>query len=330
MKIPFNNLLPMILPLENEISKEITSVIKSGIYLKGINTDCLEEEWANYCGQKYCVFCSSGTDAITIAAKAMELKTVEIPANTVWYTAKGFSEANCLIKPVDIKSNGQIEKITTNSIPVPLYGNFPNKKELNCKMFDAAQAHGWKPPEHAVVAWSFYPTKNLGSLGDAGAVTTNDLNLAKQIKILTSRDENYKSTNQIISRISEIQAAILRIRLKYLNENIKLRKKAAQIYLKYLPSNTKLANTKDSNFHLFVIFANKRSDLQKYLFSNGIETKCHYPIPIHQYADWKQNQPIPNAEKWCDTVLSLPFYPGIKTDDIQYVSDYISRFYTKC
>lgn len=228
MKVPFNDLGRAVREIAGEINDATCRVIDSGMYLRGEETRLFEEEWAAYCGQQYCVCCANGTDAITLAAKALRLRQANIPANTVWYTAEGLHRAGCEVVSADIDQKGKLLTINHNSVAVPLYGSFPSERERHgCKLFDCAQAHGWKPPIHAVATWSFYPTKNLGALGDAGGVTTNSKELAETMKMLAGRDDAYLSDNQMVSRFDEMQAAILRVKLRHLDRHIAQRREIA-------------------------------------------------------------------------------------------------------
>lgn len=330
MEIPFQDLTRTIKPQVEEIKQAISKVVISGQYLRGLQVEQFEQEWASYCGQKYCVACANGTDAITIAAKSLNLREAKIPANTVWYTAEGLHRAGCIVHFVDIDKKGKIVDVDKITVPVPLYGSRPSITESECIFFDGAQAHGWKPPSQAVVAWSFYPTKTLGSLGDAGCITTNYANLVQTMRILSGRDDCYRTPDQIVSRMSEIQAAILRVRLLYLDQNIEKRKQIATWYQQYLPTNVSaMFLTEESSFYLFVVIADQRNKLSNYLTGRGVGNKIHYSIATHRYnAPWgKPDLSLPMAEFWCDNILSLPCYPGLTEGEVYYVSKCICDFY---
>lgn len=319
--VPFQNLLPAVKPLQKKIAEAVDRVVNSGWYMRGKETELFEQEWAEYCGQGYCVACANGTDAITIAAKALNMAKARIPAITTWYTAEGLQRAGCAVIPGEITATGQLLDPLDSIVPivaVPLYGTAPDSAEQKAgKLFDGAQAHGWKPPQHAVVTWSFYPTKNLGAMGDAGAITTNDKNLADQMRLLSGRDDVYRSSNQIVSRIDEIQAAILRVKLKHLDGWLDARKEVARRY--WFNDIQLVHKPEDSNFHLLTLLDDNRDALARHLEKHGVGTKIHYATPVHKYAEWGSKTPLPVAEAWCDRIISLPCYPGLTHSDIDYV-----------
>lgn len=319
--VSFNDLLPAIAAITPALHEAINRVFDSGRYLTGKETELFEQEWAAYCGQKYCVTCASGTDALTLAAIAMNLQEAEVQGNTIPLTAVGLHKAGVKVKIVEIDSNGHLLNVTDKSVPVLLYGRNPSENELKCRLFDAAQAHGWKPPSHAVACWSFYPTKTLGAMGDAGAITTNDLTIATTIKSLVGRNDILRDSRQITSRMDEIQAAILRVKLKQLDYWLEIKRKIANIYYSKLAD---LAINQPGKNHLFVIRTKDRDLLKAYLFVKGIETKVHFPVPLNkQIAPWGEQQELPMTELWCNTVLSLPCYPGLTDDTINYICDTI-------
>src|SRR5262249_34882785 len=159
-------------------------------------TAAFEEEWAAYCGQAHCVSCANGTNALTLAALGMGLKETDVPANTLALTAVGLHRGGARVVASEVGADGRLAEVSARAVPVLLYGRKPSSVELNARLFDAAQAHGWRPPAHATACWSFYPTKNLGALGDAGAVTTNDAGLAQQMRELCGRDDRFHDGRQ--------------------------------------------------------------------------------------------------------------------------------------
>jgi len=321
--ISFNNLQILTSRLYGELSEAIDSVVASGVYLRGLATALFEQEWAAYCGQKYCVACGSGTDALTLAALTLDLKAAEVPANTIPLTAVGLHRGGAAVRPVDVDHNGRLGTVSPCSVPVLLYGRMPSGQELGCTIFDAAHAHGWKPPAHAVACWSFYPTKTLGAMGDGGAITTNDKNVAKKAKELAGRDDVLRDGRQITSRMDEIQAAILRVKLRHLDFWLRERRTIAETYLRELGNALVSDPTADLN-HLIVIRTENRDDLMLHLESCGISSKIHFPQALNtQKAPWGSGESLPNAEKWCRTVLSLPCYLGMTEQDIVYVCEKI-------
>jgi len=326
MDIKFTNLLPAMESINKELHEAINRVFDSGWYLRGKETDSFEKEWAEYCGQKYCVACGSGTDSLTLAALAMNLKEAEVQGNTIPLTAIGLHKAGVKIKIVEVNKNGHLLNVNDKSVPVLLYGRNPSKEEMQCNLFDAAHAHGWQPPSHAVACWSFYPTKTLGAMGDAGAVTTNDLNIANTIKSLAGRDDIIRDNRQITSRIDEIQAAVLKVKLKRLNDWLKDRERIAKTYHNKL-SKLAVDQLGSSRNHLFVIRPNiDRNLLKNYLLTEGIETKIHFPSALNkQITPWGEQHELPMVELWCNTVLSLPCYPGLNDESIDYICDKIMK-----
>jgi dTDP-4-amino-4,6-dideoxygalactose transaminase len=157
-KIPLNNLIGSNDLVIKQINRAIQKVITSGNYLYGKETKRFSEEWSKYCGQKFCILCKNGTDALTLAAKALNIKKAIVQANTIPLTAQGLYLGGAKIKISDINTDGRSNIISKDLVPVLLYGRQPTKDELKSKIFDAAHAHGWKPPKHAVACWSFYPT----------------------------------------------------------------------------------------------------------------------------------------------------------------------------
>jgi len=319
-RLPFCDLGRALAPLRSEIEDTMRSVLDRGWFLRGPETEAFESEWATYCGQVYCVSCGSGTDALTLGALALGLDRAELQANTIPLTAVGVHRAGVRIIVRDVHANGHLSEVGPNSVPVLLYGRAPSTAELNATLFDAAHAHGWKPPAHAVACWSFYPTKSLGALGDAGAVTTNSAELAEKIRALAGPDDRLRDGRQITSRMDEIQAAILRIKLSHLDCWIDERRRIAAAYKEQLPNPVRSVETSSNDLsYLFVVRVPNRSDLMRYLEDRGIQTKVHFPVPLHrQDAAWRDSSAcLPTADEWCESVLSLPCYPGLRQDEIE-------------
>ena len=319
-RVPFCDLERALTPLRGEIEGTLRRVLDRGWFLRGPETEAFESEWAAYCGQAHCVSCSSGTDALTLAALALGLDHAELQANTIPLTAVGMHRAGVRIIVRDVDASGRLSEVGPSSVPVILYGRAPSTAELKATLFDAAHAHGWKPPPHAVACWSFYPTKSLGALGDAGAVTTNAAELAATIRALSGRDDQLRDGRQITSRMDEIQAAILRIKLPHLDSWIDERRRIAAAYKEQLPNSVLSVGTSSNDFnYLFVVRVPNRTDLIAYLEDRGIQTKVHFPVPLHrQAAAWGDSSPcFPTTDEWCDSVLSLPCYPGLRHDEIE-------------
>ena len=365
MKIPFLNLTRHCGALNNEINETFARVMKRGNFILGEEVEAFEGEWANYCEASGAVSVANGTDAITLAIKASgatkpgdEIITTPLSAA---YTALAIVNAGA--KPVfaDIDENTftinpeQIEKLITPQtrgiVPVHLYGQTTDLKAINeiaehYKLFvieDAAQAHGarfdGKPCGNRSLAatFSFYPTKNLGAFGDGGAVISNDEDFLARLRKLRqgghfeTLQTNLTGAN---SRLDEMQAAFLRVKLKKLDEWTARRRDLAQIYFERLKDfpNLQLPFIKAGNehvFHLFVVRHKKRDELKKALFECGIETIIHYPYLLHEQKIFRaaEQNSLPVAEKIVSEILSLPLYPQMKNSEVEQVCEAIADFY---
>ena len=355
--IPFLDLKKSYISLKSEIDASIRRVLNSGQYILGEEVDLFENEYAEYCGAKYCVGLGNGLDALQLGLLALDVgpgDEVIVPSNT--YIATWLAVSRCGAKPVPVEPElasyninpDHIEaKITSKTkviLPVHLYGQPADlepilaiaKKHKLSVLEDAAQAHGAlykgeKIGSHGdIVAWSFYPGKNLGCFGDGGAVTTNSLGIADKIKKLRNYGSSIKYINDIKgfnSRLDPIQAAVLRVKLKVLDDwNLK-RTKIAMIYqsklkngLSTLPKVQKWATPA---WHLYVIQHPNRDDLQMKLKDMGINTMIHYPIPPHLQGAYSDlNMPkgtFPISEEIHSRVLSLPIDPFLNLEEIEYV-----------
>jgi dTDP-4-amino-4,6-dideoxygalactose transaminase len=373
MNIPFLSLKDVTSKYASEIHEATKRVIDSGWYLQGAENERFEKNYADYIGSKYCIGCANGLDALIWIFRAyIELGVMKpgdeviVPANTYIATILSITE-NGLV-PVLVEPNPNTLQIDDSLIEeritertkaiciVHLYGRlaYTDKiadlcKKYNLKLVeDNAQAHGCTYNSIKTgnlgdaSGHSFYPGKNLGALGDGGAVTTNDEELAKTIRTLANYGSSVKYVFQYTgrnSRLDEIQAAILDVKLKYINEDVKLRQKVAKYYyeninnpLITLPERLDNAN---NAYHLFPIIVKgkeNRDRLQKYLAENGIGTVCHYPIAPHkqecyQNASW--NMPVlslPITERLADEELSLPMSPCMTEEEVKRVVDVINEW----
>lgn len=327
--IPFCDLRPANDLIRKDIDKAIAGCINRSSYLRGSQTQLFEEEWAAFCGQKYAVCCNSGTDALSLAAMALNLKKTTIPANTLPLTGIGLHRGGTKVNLSEINEDGWMIESKQDAVPVLLFGRLPEPDSPVSRLYDAAHAHGWQPPAGAMAAWSFYPTKSLGALGDAGAVTTNDEALARTLRELCGRDDVLHDRRQITSRIDEIQAAILRVKLKYLPEWLEMRKEIAQTYNNRL-NNLGIILPGESLHHLYVIRVSQRDGLMAFLAERSIGTKVHWNTPLHKLSGpWISRGDYRVAEKWCDSVLSLPCYPGLIPSEIHYVCDAIEEYFNE-
>lgn len=343
---------------EDEIKDKINEVINSGWYILGKQCVNFETNFAKYCGVKHCIGVANGLDALRIIIKAYEFSKddeIIVPANT--YIASILAITDNLCKPILIEPDINTYNINTNSIEekitnktkaimvVHLYGQVCNMepiyalaKKYNLKIIeDCAQAHGanFKGKKVGslgdVAGFSFYPGKNLGALGDAGCITTNDDLLASKIRALANYGSHKKYENLyagLNSRLDELQAGILDIKLKHLDDDNQKRKEIADFYMKNI-KNENIILPKiniDHVWHLFVIRTKFRDKLQKYLNENNVQTIIHYPIPPHKQECYKDfnNLSLPITEQIHNEVLSLPISPVMTQDEIKQVVEVIN------
>ena len=354
--------------LHSEIDKQIHDVLNSGWYLLGTKTLEFESAFAHYCGVKHCIGVANGLDALHLILRAYGIgpgDEVIVPSNTFIATWLAVSYAGATPVPVepDITSHNLNPKLVEAAITpktkaimaVHLYGRLANIKELksiaekhNLRLIeDAAQAHGARNEFGRAgglgnaAGFSFYPGKNLGAMGDGGAVTTNDSELAAKIIKLRSYGSSIKYQHDICgfnSRLDEIQAAILYAKLKVLDEWNARREKIALIYEKslsgipelILPSN---ANSNEHVWHLYVLRTHRRDALAGHLANQGISTIIHYPIPPHlsgAYSEFGYKlESFPIAEELAKTVLSLPIGPHLTEQQVAFISESIKLFFGK-
>ena len=355
--IPFLELAAAYRELKSEIDAAVVSVLESGCYILGPEVEAFEQEWAVYCGATHAVGVGSGLDALILALRALEIGSgdeVIVPSNTFIGTWLAVSAVGARPVPVEpdpatynidpVRIGAAITPATRAILPVHLYGQPADLDTILAiarahNLFvveDAAQAHGAcykgrRIGAHGdVVCWSFYPGKNLGAFGDGGAVTTNRDDLADRIRILRNYGSRHKYLNEVRgvnSRLDPLQAAILRVKLRYLDEWIARRQWVATCYFKGL-SDTGLIlpyvpEWADPAWHLFVVQSQEREALRTRLAEIGIDTLIHYPIPPHMqgaYADLGfESDAFPLARQLATTVLSLPMGPHLKLDDVRRV-----------
>jgi dTDP-4-amino-4,6-dideoxygalactose transaminase len=329
MKIPFFDLKRAYTPvIVSDLERAAVRVISSGSYLRGEEVFNFEKAWADYTGHRYCIACSNGTDAITLAAKAYGFQTASIPASTYWATGEGLHRAGCGVTVVDVYANNG-QPVAEVDVSVPIFGRLPTEIESKSKLFDCAQVGGWKPFEHAHCCWSFYPTKTLGALGDAGAVTTNNGTLANEVRLYAAGDDRYRLKGQIISRMDEIQAALLLVKLQHLDEWNQQRQEIAGWYEDRLKNVVPVSKKDESLHHLYVILCGEhRSSITEKLAINEVGFKVHYEKPVNRYpTPWNERNYVscPGAEKWCDQILSLPCYPGLTEKEVDYVCGLVNE-----
>ena len=376
-EIKYLSLKDLNAPYEQDIQHAISEVVSSGWYLQGKRIHDFEEHYAAYIGTRHCISCGNGLDALKLMLQGEMIlgrmqpgDEVLVAANTYIATVLAITSVGLtpiLIEPTtdtlqmdDSLIESHITGKTRALLTVHLYGKCsvtPSmiaicKKHHLLLFEDNAQAHGCIYSEYGkrtgslgtAAAHSFYPGKNLGALGDAGAVTTDDDDLAEVIRALG----NYGSARKYVfdyqgrnSRMDEIQAAVLDVKLAHLDETNERRQDLAQLYLKYLgedkrtgmqnlkmiPSN--LYSPKESNVvHIFPILSSRRDELQQYLKENGVGTMIHYPIPPHQqkcYAEWNHLH-LPITEKIHQQELSLPCNQSMTEEDVERIAELIRKF----
>lgn len=350
----------------DEFNYSFGAVVTSGQYILGENTTAFEAEYASYCGSNYCVGVANGLDALTLILKGyMHLGKLErgdkiiVPANT--FVATILSILHAGLEPVFIEPNPQTynldidnvkEKIDTEVravVMVHLYGQLAEVEILKrlCSekgillISDAAQAHGaeckiGKAGNLAdASAFSFYPSKNLGALGDGGAVTTSDLNLVEAIQLLRNYGSKQKYVNEIVgfnSRLDEIQAAFLRVKLHHLDTDNEMRRQIARRYLNEI-KNPKVHlpyynGTENHVFYAFVIEVEDRDNFESYLKNHGIGYLIHYPIPPHKQQALKKYSKLnlPRTERIHDRVLSLPISPVMTRIEVDTVINVLNTY----
>ena len=380
-KIPFYDIGESYQELKSEIDSAVAKVLSSGWYILGKEVASFEEDFAEFIGTKYCVGTSNGLDALFLVLKAWgigEGDEVIVPSNTYIATWLAVSYAGAKPIPVepDIRTfnidpaliEEKITKRTKAIIPVHLYGMPADMdpimdlaEKYNLKVLeDSAQAHGAIYGNKkcgslgTASAFSFYPGKNLGAFGDGGAITTNDPDLAEKVRCLSNYGSKIKYYNEYEGyncRLDEIQAAILRAKLPYLDEWNRKRHLVAKEYYKIdnpkinLPyQGLQRENIQDDKicfvqpysgiksipcWHQYVIMSEKRNDLQKYLNSLDIETMIHYPVPPHKQKAYSMmnNLSFPLAEQIAKQCLSLPINPFISNINLQYIINKIDASY---
>ncbi len=365
MTVPFVDLHAQYTTLQPGIDKAILGLINSTQFILGKDVTTFEKEFASYIGTKHCIAVSSGTEALILALRALEIGVgdeVIIPANTFIATALSVSYVGATPVFVDCDKETwaidarliekAITKRTKAIMPVHLYGQPADMASIlliakKHKLFvveDACQAHGARFKGRRVgsigdiAAFSFYPGKNLGAYGDAGGVTTSNSRLAEKVVLLHNygQKEKYhhlvKGTN---SRMDTIQATILLQKLPHLDKWNKKRLEIAQLYIQglqglhlELPS---IAQNRDHIFHLFVIHTKRRDELMDHLHSRSVMAQIHYPVPIHLQKAYKElghkRGDFPNSEYSAKHELSLPLYAELTKEQIDYVIKSVRSFF---
>ena len=364
MQIPLVDLKAQYLSIKKEIDEAIQRVLNKCNFIMGDEVKEFEEELASFCSAKYAVGVSSGTDALLLALKAINIQpgdeVITVP-NTFIATTEAITMAGGKIKFVDIDEEtfnidtNKIESAITNKtraiLPVHLYGQPANMdpiidlaKKYNLKVIeDAAQAHGAEYKNKRVGAlgdigiFSFYPGKNLGAYGDAGAVVTNDPDISNKIAMLRNHGRTKKYEHEYEGyncRLDTLQAAILRVKLKYINSWNEARRNHASSYRKLLQNTDIILPTEQKDnkhiYHIFAVRVADRDNLLNKLKNEGIGAGIHYPIPLHlqpayRYLGYKAGD-FPITEKCAREIISLPMYPELDEVKIKKIAEAISKF----
>lgn len=345
MSIPFLDLKASYLELKNEIDTAVARVLDSGWYILGSEVECFEEEFASFCDTNHAIGVADGLDALHLALRAMDVgpdDEVIVPSNT--FIATWLAVSECGATPVPVEPDmlsynldpARLEEAITPKtkaiIPVHLYGHPADldpilsiaQKYNLWVLEDAAQAHGARYKGKRIgghgdaAAWSFYPGKNLGALGDGGAVTTRHADLAEKIRELRNYGSKEKYVHKVKgfnSRLDPIQAAVLRVKLARLDDWNARRKEIAHNYLSSINNSAinlpRVAEYVDPVWHLFIVRTEHRVALQQHLTDAGVSTLIHYPTPPHQQKAYAMDVSLPLAEQLACEVLSLPIGPQL-------------------
>lgn len=366
MKVEFLNLKKVNQRYEDELIRACAEVVKSGYFIDGEQVHAFEQEFAQFCGVRHCIGTGNGLDALSLVFRAWkemgklrEGDEVIVPANTFIATVLAINTNGLvpvMVEPdaasFNISAQTVAQAITTRTrviLPVHLYGQMAPMKELielanahNLLILeDSAQAHGAEIDAKPAGSWghaaafSFYPGKNLGALGDAGAVTTNDDELAALVSAMRNYGSSEKYHHQyagVNSRLDEIQAAMLRVKLRYLKEETTQRRVIIERYLHTINNpliKTPTAVIEEAHvWHLFVIQSEHRDALQNWLSNHNVKTLIHYPIAIHKQPAFQQLKHLqfPVTEQLHKKILSLPLSAAMTSEEVDYVISCLNSF----
>jgi len=355
----FNDVRLQYEELSSDIDSAVMRVLAGGRYILGPAVQTFEEEFARYCGASTGVGVASGTDALRIGLGALGVRAgdeVLVPAVSAAATAMAVTQLRAIPVFVDIRlddftmdpgdASRKRSSRTKAVVPVHLYGMPARVKELSevgaALLEDAAQAHGSDGPWGRcggfgrAAAFSFYPTKNLGAYGDGGMIVTSERAVAERARLLRNYGERETQSSEILggnSRLDEIQAAILRVKLKNLEAWNRRRREIARTYraaFKGLPLGMQ-AETGKSNYHLFVVTTSMRDALRQHLASLDVPTLVHYPIPLPRHKAFAEFNPArcPNADQLCARVLSLPIHSALADHDVERVISAVRSFFDR-
>jgi dTDP-4-amino-4,6-dideoxygalactose transaminase len=364
MNIPFLDLGAAYRELKADIDAAVQRVLDSGWYILGPEVDAFEAEWADYCDVKHAVGLANGLDALIIALRALDIgpgDEVIVPSNTyiaTWLAVSAVGAMPVPVEPDPATYNIDPQRIaaavtvrTKALLPVHLYGQPADMDPILdlarahglAVIEDAAQAHGARHKGKRIgghgdiVCWSFYPGKNLGALGDGGAITTNRDDLADKVRVLRNYGSRVKYVNEVQgvnSRLDPVQAAVMRVKLRHLDDWTERRRRIAEAYAKGLANSglilPHVPDWADPVWHLFVVRTADRAGLQQHLAEAKIGTLIHYPIPPHMQEAYAglglAADAFPIARRLSDEVISLPIGPQLSQKDRDYV---VNRIMTR-
>ncbi len=362
MGVNFLNLKGLHEPIREEIDSAIRGVVDSCGFILGDAVSEFEEAFGKYCGAKFGIGVDSGTSALQLALEAAGIgigDEVIVPANTFIATALAVSSVGAKPVFVDVDENFLIdiqkvgEKVSDKTkavIPVHLYGravDMDSLKEVAAEkdlkiVEDCCQAHGAelrgrKVPVSGIGAFSFYPGKNLGGFGDGGIVVTDNEEVAEKVKMLRDYGQKEKYKHEMKGynrRLDSLQAAVLNVKLKHLDEWNNSRRKVARLYGEFLEGSNVTIPVENPDgkhvYHLYVVLSQKRDELQKFLGSKEVQSGLHYPIPIHlqgAYSEFGLGEgSFPNAEKFSRELLSLPMCPTLSEANVKEVAEAVQAF----
>lgn len=366
MIVPFLDLNAAYAELKRPIDDAVSRVLDSGWYVLGEEVERFEVRFADYCGAAYCIGVGNGYDALVLCLRALEIgpgDEVVVPASTFVATWLAVSAVGATCVPVEPEADGVnidaslIEaSITSNTkaiLPVHLYGHPANMERINAiakdrelkVIEDCAQAHGarWQNAKAGsscdLGAYSFYPAKNLGAMGDGGAIVTSDSNLAEKIRLLRnygSAEKYQHVTKGVNSRLDPVQAAILNVKLDHLDEWNDRRRRVAKKYLDAFEGQLALypgCEEAEPVWHIFAVETERRDELMRYLEASGVGTLIHYPIPPHLTTAYTDEgftaNTFPIAERKAKQLLSLPMGPHLADEQVNYVIAEVDQFFSR-
>ena len=350
--------------LRDEIGEAIGRVLDSGRYVLGPEVEAFEAEFAEYCGARHCVTTASGTDALELAGRACgvgpgdEVVTVSLTMAATAFALRRtgatvrFADVDAATYTMDPRGAAEVSGAGIRALlPVHLYGQCAAMEDLErlaqehgaWLIEDVAQAHGARFRGRRagtlghIGCFSFYPTKNLGGYGDGGAVVTDDASLAERVRMLRDHGRGADGRHVTVagnSRLDELQAAVLRVKLRHLDGWNDARRRLASVYaerLAGLPLTLPHAHPRGEHaYHLYVVRTPRRDELRAHLKGAGVETGIHYAPPVHLHPAWEDAAPpggLAATEECARTVLSLPMYPELSETDAGRVADCIHEFF---